>query len=186
MEYREAQTCLIVVLGSPGILQNWKPPPGLLYKLKFDTAIFASKRASGVSVMICNVEGEVMATLLARREVVDDSEKAEVLACRKALEFVVDAGFSELIVEGDNAIVMQAISSTHPNLSRLGLIYEDICCLAATLRYVSFSCVRRSANSVAHSLARYASLLNDEVVWLEESPSPAHEALYLDSSFLDE
>lgn len=105
-----------------------------------------------------------MAALLARREVVDDSEEAKVLACRKTLEFAVEVGFSELIVEGDNVTVMQAISSTHPNLSRLGLIYEDICCLAATLRYVSFSCVRRSANSMAHSLARYASLLNDEVV----------------------
>ncbi|KAL0005561.1 hypothetical protein SO802_013122 [Lithocarpus litseifolius] len=80
---------------------------------------------------------------------------------------------SELIVEGDNVTVMQTISSTHPNLSRLGLVYKYICCLAAGHRYVSFSCVRHSANSVAHSLARYASLLDDEVVWMEESPPPA-------------
>ena len=167
-------------------MQNWKPLLGLLYKLNFDATIFASKRAQNVGVVIRNAEGEVMVALSARGEAVDDSEEAEVLACRKALEFAIDARFSELIVEGDDAIVMQVISSTHPNLSRLGLIYEDICCLAASLRYVFFSCVRRSVNSVADSLARYASLLDDEVAWLEESPPPAHEALYLDSKFLDE
>ena len=41
---------------------------------------------------------------------VSDSEEAEVLACRKALEFAVDSGFVELIMEGDNATVMQTIA----------------------------------------------------------------------------
>ena len=39
---------------------------------------------------------------------------------------------------------------------------------------------RRSANNVAHSLARHAKHI-DDVVWLEESPPSALEALYLDS-----
>ena len=69
------------------------------------------------------------------------------------------------------------------NWPRPGVIYEDICCLAAGLHYVSFSCIWRIANSVAHSLARYASVLDKEVVWFEDSPPPVHDALYLDSSF---
>ena len=40
-----------------------------------------------------------------------DSEEAKVLACRKALEFAVDAGFVELLVEGDNTSVMRNISN---------------------------------------------------------------------------
>ena len=32
---------------------------------------------------------------------VEDSEKAEILACRRAVEFAIDAGFSELVIEGD-------------------------------------------------------------------------------------
>ena len=39
------------------------------------------------------------------------SEEAELLACRRAIEFAVDAGFSRLIIEGDNSNVIQAISS---------------------------------------------------------------------------
>ena len=42
---------------------------------------------------------------------VSSSEEAELLACRRSMEFAVDAGFTKLIIEGDNVNVMQAISS---------------------------------------------------------------------------
>ena len=140
----------------------------------------------GVGAVIRNAAGEVMAALLARGEAVSDSEEMEVQACRKAMEFAIDARFSELIVEGDNSVVMSAISSNNPNWSRLGVIYDDIGCLAAGLCYVSFNCIRRNANSVAHSLAWYANGLVEEVMWLEDSPPPARDALYFDLSCLNE
>ena len=43
---------------------------------------------------------------------VTDSEEVEILACRQALEFAIEAGFSDLIVEGDNSNVMRSIVST--------------------------------------------------------------------------
>ncbi|KAK9989384.1 hypothetical protein SO802_029623 [Lithocarpus litseifolius] len=160
-------------------MQNWKPPTGQLYKLNFDAATF--ENGSGIGAVIRNAAEEVMVALSARGAVVVDSEEAEALACRKALEFAIDAGFSELIVEGDNAMVIKAVSSSSPNWSRLGVIYDDIGCLAAGLRYVVFNCIRRSANSVAHSLAHYATVLDEKIVWLEDSPPPARDALYFDS-----
>ena len=39
-----------------------------------------------------------------------------------------EAGFSELVVEGDNVTVMRAISDLSCHNSLLGHIYEDICC----------------------------------------------------------
>ena len=44
--------------------------------------------------------------------------------------------------------------------------------------------LRRAVNGVAHSLARFARNLREEVVWLEEDPPPALEALYVDSCSL--
>ncbi|XP_075640555.1 uncharacterized protein LOC142612337 [Castanea sativa] len=163
----DAQSSLAAGSVSPVLMQNWKPP-------------------LGVGAVICDAAGDVMTTLSARGAATVDSEEAEALACQKAMEFAIDAGFLELIVERDNAMVMSAISSTSPNWSCLGLIYDDIGCLAAGLRYVAFSCIRRSANSVAHSLARYANVLDEEVVWLEDSPPLARDTLYFDSSFLNE
>ena len=135
-----------------------------MYKLNFNAAVFANREASGVRAVIRNEKREVMAALSAKGATVVDSEEAEVLACQKALEFAVDASFSNLIIEGDNVTVMQTISSTQPNLSQLGLVNENIRCIAASLRYVSFSCIRCGANSVAHSLTRYASQIDNEIV----------------------
>ncbi|XP_023926391.1 uncharacterized protein LOC112037770 [Quercus suber] len=183
-EYSDAQDSLAPGSAPSAILQNWKPPTGQLYKLNFDAAVFAN--GPGIGAVIRNAAGDVMAALSIRGAAVNDSEEAEAVACRTALEFVIDAGFSELIIEGDNVMVMSAVSSLSPNWSRLGVIYDDVRCLAAGLRQVVFSSIRRSANSMAHSLACYANVLDEEVVWLEESPPPAHEALLFDSSFINE
>ena len=64
-------------------------------------------------------------------------------------------------------------------MSRLGNIYDDIRRLAGGLRYMEFNSICRSANVVAHSLARYAKHLDEDIVWLEDSPPLALEALYL-------
>ena len=59
---------------SPGILQNWKPPPSQLYKLNFDAATFAS--GPRVGAVIRNASREVMSALSARGATVVDSEEA--------------------------------------------------------------------------------------------------------------
>lgn len=115
----------------------------------------------------------------------NDSEEAEVLACRKAIEFSVEAGFSELVIEGDNANVMRAISIPLANKSLLGHIYEDICSYLDRLCSASISWVRRGENMVAHLLVQYARNIFDEMYWLEDSPSPSVTALYQDSFFFD-
>ena len=94
-------------------MQNWKPPTGQLYKLNFDAAVF--ENGSGIGAVIRNAAGEVMAALSARGAIVGDNEEAEALACRKAMEFAIDAAFSELMVEGDNVMVISAVSSSSPN-----------------------------------------------------------------------
>lgn len=113
-----------------------------------------------------------MAIMSAKGPGVMDSEEAKVLACQRALEFVVNARFEELVIEGDNSI-----ASLHALQSRLGNIYGDIRLLAASSRCMSFSCVKHKANYVALSLARYARSIDEDIFWMEESPPPAIEAL---------
>jgi len=71
--------------------------------------LFDEGAASGYGAVIRNEKGEVMAALAAKGGVVRDSEEVEVLACHKALEFAIDAGFMEIILEGDSALVMQTV-----------------------------------------------------------------------------
>ena len=48
------------------------------------------------------------------------------MACRKAVIFAMEAGFSEIVLEGDNVTVMKTISNVSSHNSLLGHIYEDI------------------------------------------------------------
>ncbi|KAL0005020.1 hypothetical protein SO802_012581 [Lithocarpus litseifolius] len=164
----------------------WFPPPELVYKLNFDAAIFLELSYSVVGAVIRNARGEVMAAMSERGPSVVDSTEAKILACRKALAFAIDAGFTDLIIEGDNENVMKLVSASGVDLSRLGHIIQDIKWFAQGLRWMSISCVKRDANSMAHSLARYAKNVVEDMYWLEDNPPPALDALYFDSLHLVE
>ena len=124
----------------------------------------------GVEAIIRNGKGEVMVAMSTKGPPVGDNKEAEILACRKVTEFVIDASFTDLVIEGDNTAVMSSISSLGADQSRLGHIIQDIQWLAQGLRWVCFSHVNRGANSVAHSLARYAKNVTEDMVWLEDTP----------------
>ena len=113
VEYLEARTQLDLlvphVINGPS--QQWQPLIGLMYKLNFDAAVFNDFSASGVGVVIRNGGGQVMVVMVSRGPTVSDSEEAEVLASRRALEFAIDAGFADLVVEGDNSNVLRFIVS---------------------------------------------------------------------------
>ena len=107
-EFRASKEQLVVpnsIVREP----RWVPPPGNCFKLNFDAAIFQELQASGFGAIIRNGSGEVMASISTRGPLVIDSEEAEILACRKALEFAVEAGFRDLIIEGDDKVVMTSI-----------------------------------------------------------------------------
>ena len=90
--------------------QAWQPPQGEFFKLNFDGASFDNGVTSGYGAIIHNGNGEVMAAVSAKGGAMRDSEELEVMAYRKALEFAIDVGFMEVILEGDNALVMKTIS----------------------------------------------------------------------------
>ena len=98
-----------------------------------------------------------MAAMTACGPVVQTSEEAELLACRRALEFAVDAGFHRLIIEGDNCNVTHAISSSADNNSLFGNVMDDIRHLIRGLHWSAICCIRRSGNRVAHALAQHRS-----------------------------
>lgn len=138
------------------VKKKLEPPPHSVLKLNFDAAIFADQNCTGFGAIIRNEKGEVMATMSAKGPAVSNSDEAEVLACKKALEFSIDAGFKELIIEGDNAYIMKAVRSALSNRSSLGNIFDDVKCLMNGLRYVAVKCIGREGNRVAHDLARFA------------------------------
>ena len=184
-EYRKAQEQL-VVSNTTSNGHHWKPPPQTMYKLNFDAAVFMEQQSSGIGAIIRNAQGQVMARMSAKGPYVRNSEEAEALACRQAVVFALEAGFSKIVIEGDNSTIMKAISGLSYHNSLPGHVYEDICAYLNGMQLVSISCIKRGGNMVAHSLAKYAKNISDVVYWLEDSPPPAVEALYQDSLHVSE
>ena len=121
-EFQQSQDQLDIPVQTDAGVSTWKPPPDPVFKLNFDAAIFSDLNMSRVGVIIRNCKGEVMVAMTAKGPPVGGSEEAEILACRRALEFAIDAGFTDLVIEGDNEAVMSSLSSFGPDQSRLGHI----------------------------------------------------------------
>lgn len=97
------------------LIGTWQFPPDLAFKLNFDAEIFSNLNCSGMGAIIRNGKGEIMEAMFTKGPLVRDSENAEILACRKVMEFAIDAGFTDLVIEGDNATVMNSISTPGAN-----------------------------------------------------------------------
>ena len=89
-----------------------------------------------------------------------------------------DAGFFELVIEGDNSFAMKAISTLKDDQSMLENVIRDIQHLLRHLQWVRIECTRRGGNRVAHVLAQFARNVIDEMYWMEDVPPIAREALY--------
>lgn len=76
-----------------------------------------------------------MVALSAKGPPVACSEEAEILACRRVVEFTVGCGFTDMVLEGDNQATMTALSSRKGLSSRLGHILQDVICMVNSLRW---------------------------------------------------
>ena len=100
-----------------------------------------------------------METMAAKGPKVLCNEEAELLACRKAIEFAVDASFFELVIES----AMKAISTLKDDQSMLGNVIGDIQHLIRNLQWVSIECTRRGGERVAHVLAQFARTISEDM-----------------------
>ena len=119
--------------------------------------------------------------MFAKGLAVQCSEEAEMLACRKAIEFTMDDGFSEPVIEGGNTNVMHAISSLKADQSLIGNVVGDIQQMICGLHWVNICSTRRAGNKVTRVLAQHARTILDDMYWMEDLPPLAMEALYQDA-----
>ncbi|XP_075636776.1 uncharacterized protein LOC142609015 [Castanea sativa] len=152
-EFQQAQAQLTVSRIEQLSSKLWQPPPHDVYKLNFDAAVFSRLERTGIGAIIRNDKGEVMVAMFAVGPSAENSEEAELLACRRSLEFALNARFISLIIEGDNVNTIQAISSSLPNHSILGYVVDDIRHLIHGLHWARTNQIRRGGNTVAHVLA---------------------------------
>ena len=85
---------------------------------------------------------------------VSDAERAELLACRRGVILAQEAGVRKLVLETDCMGVVSKLKNGELDRSVHGPLVEEIKELLKTFDDRKIMHVRRSANGVAHTLAK--------------------------------
>lgn len=111
-------------------------------------------------------------------------EDVEALACRKAISFALEIDLQEVMFEGDSDTIIRSLNIEPPCMAPFGHIIEDTRSIASSLRYHSFSHVKRSGNCVADQLAKLAKYCNSTQIWMEDIHREAHNLVLFDQSLV--
>ena len=161
----------------------WTATEAHNYKLNFDGATFAEDSTTGIGVVIRNEAGLVMASLSQRIPLPTSIIEVKALAARRAMEFALELGFDNVILEGDSEVLVKTIKDGRNTLAHYGNLIADILFLTSHFSRVQFSFVRQ-CNRLAHSLARRASIIQQMSVWMEEVPSDLIPVFLADLHYL--
>lgn len=96
----------------------------------------------------------------------------EVVVAARALEFGLEIGSSEAILEGDSELVMNSLKAGRGTIASVQQLIQDAIIFSNPYTKLLYSHYRRNDNKLAHSLARYSINVSDYVTWMEEVPYP--------------
>ncbi|KAK3199632.1 hypothetical protein Dsin_023047 [Dipteronia sinensis] len=173
MEYNAANSVLYTTADGQLNIQSkiWKPPNHGLYKINCDAAIDLAGCLVGCGTVIRNDEGLVMVASSQRMMATFPSHIAEATAILCGIQLAIDSGLNPVTVESDVAVVLDWINGGDAFYSETGVIISDIKNLLQQTNCVAVAFVPRSANQVAHCLAKYALSCSEDRFSLEEVPN---------------
>jgi hypothetical protein len=89
-------------------------------------------------------------------------------------------GFTDVIFEGDCLEVVRGIREEGRNVTRYGSTLEETKEMLKGCRYWEISHARRTANEVAHRVAKMAVSLNVNQLWLTTTPHCIRDVVLAD------
>ncbi len=93
----------------PSTRTKWKLPIPDRFKVNFDGATFAETNEAGLGAIICNHQGEVMASLCQWIPYPHSVAAVEASAAKAAVNLVLELGFREVDIEGDSLEIINAL-----------------------------------------------------------------------------
>ncbi|XP_074341789.1 uncharacterized protein LOC141679182 [Apium graveolens] len=132
----------------------WVNPQQNSVKVSVDATVFEDKDAAGLGLVVRDDKG----VLLQAKTILWPSPvapvRAEAMAVKEALSWIDGMQWPNVTLVSDCLVVIQAIRSKTPMRSQFGSILEDCRSYLRRLNKISLYHVKRSANMVAHTLAR--------------------------------
>ena len=103
--------------------------------------------------------------------------KAESKAFEAGILFALGRGFTDVVLEGDLQVMVNALAGYSSPPSVVASIIQGIHEIGMEFRQVQFSHVKRQGNMPAHLVAKNAYSIVNDIVWVEEHPCFAKQAL---------
>ncbi|KAK2638398.1 hypothetical protein Ddye_026193 [Dipteronia dyeriana] len=142
----------------------WKPPNLGLHKINCDAIIDLADCLVGSGAVIRNEEGLVMAASSQRMMATFPPHIAEATAILHGIQLAIDSGLYPIMVESETAVVVDWINGGDTLYSEIGVIISDIKNLLQLTQCTAVAFIPRSANQVAHCLAKYDLSCNEDMV----------------------
>ncbi|KAK4414949.1 hypothetical protein Salat_2601900 [Sesamum alatum] len=155
---------------------SWTIPPTGVLKINFDAAIFGEQHGAGVGVVVRDWTGSCVRWMSKLIKNVDDPTQAEALAAREANFLASLFPGTTIESEGDCLVVIKDINAGTWEFSSIGPIIRDIILSVSNCPHITFHFVRRSANAVAHKLARLVVMVDSGI----SDPTTINNVLSLD------
>ncbi|CAH9139859.1 unnamed protein product [Cuscuta epithymum] len=150
------------------VLASWKRPEVGRLKLNTDASI-GDGNICGLGWVVRDSEGRFIAGGV-DKWYGSSPKVAEALAIREALSWLKQSGWDYINVESDALQVISSINSGSDG-SLSGVIIDDIRDMSTSFTSIYFTHMKRSANRVAHDLARAVVSMCDRYVWLYHFPT---------------
>ncbi|KAJ8765805.1 hypothetical protein K2173_015611 [Erythroxylum novogranatense] len=160
---------------------RWSKPAHDHLKLNVDGALFDNLFV-GLGIVVRDSLGSFISAMQVAIPGHFAANTVEVMAIREALSWIKDVGWSPTILESDAQSCVRAIlDPNYMDESAFGLLVFDCKSLLTEVRDVSLVFIRRSANGIAHRLARAVIILTDKVVWSHRPPMCIYDSIRLES-----
>jgi ribonuclease HI len=150
--------------------QAWtKPNPGWL-KMNVDAGLCAQNNTGSWGAILRDAEGNVILSAWGFLQHCLDATTAECIAMLEGAKAIVAYTPSSVIVEGDNALVINELKLEGPGKSMLSNIFAETKNTLQMLPGFEIRKINRSANVAAHGLAKFASLVGSGGLLLGSVP----------------
>ncbi|KAM6593434.1 hypothetical protein CsatA_001137 [Cannabis sativa] len=141
--------------------EHWVKPIETKFKMNVDGAIFEPENRFGFGCILRNGEAKLVEAFSQSKVGRVSPEIAEVVGVKEALSWIKAKNLSDVEIETDSLVVVQAINGSVQMPSQFGLLIQDCQRLLSDLNNVFISFLKRSANRAAHCIARRSCFMSD-------------------------
>ena len=153
-------------------MQSW-------VKINVDAAIFGDTKTIGVGGVIRDEHGSFLRAMCKQMSGTWTPREAEALSLKEVLSWVKSFGFARCVIETDSKLLADAYNGT-PGRSYFHSIVNDCVDLVKHFESVLVRFVHRSANEVAHLLARVSRSMSGLQEWEEVVPNFLSDVITFD------